>query len=176
VTKPKHNNRPAAPPEAEPLWDVRTCRVCGCTDDDCGQCIEKTARPCYWVEEDLCSACTDDARRDRYAQAAEVLGYVGPDALDDRLYDLLEAGARVGEMGESGTIVLKSAADFRAGAQLIRLGLARRARGRHPRELLITGKGLYAIGFPHTWAPSPPRRSPSKGGGASRKDDRCPHN
>jgi hypothetical protein len=35
----------------------RTCRVCGCTDDDCRQCIEKTGEPCYWVEEDLCSAC-----------------------------------------------------------------------------------------------------------------------
>lgn len=33
------------------------CRVCGCTDDNCRQCIEKTGQPCYWVEEDLCSAC-----------------------------------------------------------------------------------------------------------------------
>jgi hypothetical protein len=35
------------------------CRVCGCTQDDCRQCIEKTGEPCYWVEEDLCSACKD---------------------------------------------------------------------------------------------------------------------
>ncbi|MEW6485767.1 MAG: hypothetical protein AB1423_14335 [Pseudomonadota bacterium] len=35
----------------------QTCRVCGCTDNDCSQCIEKTGQPCYWVEEDLCSAC-----------------------------------------------------------------------------------------------------------------------
>jgi hypothetical protein len=33
------------------------CRVCGCTDDDCSQCIAKTGFPCYWVEPDLCSAC-----------------------------------------------------------------------------------------------------------------------
>jgi len=33
------------------------CRVCGCTDDDCHQCIEKTGNPCHWVEDDLCSAC-----------------------------------------------------------------------------------------------------------------------
>jgi hypothetical protein len=33
------------------------CRVCGCTDNDCRQCIEKTGQPCHWVEEDLCSAC-----------------------------------------------------------------------------------------------------------------------
>jgi hypothetical protein len=35
----------------------RKCRVCGCTDDDCSQCIEKTGKPCHWVEPDLCSAC-----------------------------------------------------------------------------------------------------------------------
>jgi len=37
----------------------RKCRVCGCTDDDCRNCIERTGEPCYWVEEDLCSACAD---------------------------------------------------------------------------------------------------------------------
>ncbi|MDR2020651.1 MAG: hypothetical protein LBQ14_07810 [Treponema sp.] len=40
---------------------VRRCRVCGCTDDDCRQCVEKTGHPCHWVEEDLCSACADEA-------------------------------------------------------------------------------------------------------------------
>jgi hypothetical protein len=35
----------------------RKCRVCGCTDEDCRGCIEKTGEPCYWVEKDLCSAC-----------------------------------------------------------------------------------------------------------------------
>lgn len=35
----------------------RTCRICGCTDEDCTQCVEKTGRPCSWVSEDLCSAC-----------------------------------------------------------------------------------------------------------------------
>lgn len=34
-----------------------TCHSCGCTDDDCRQCIEKTGEPCSWVEPDLCSAC-----------------------------------------------------------------------------------------------------------------------
>lgn len=33
------------------------CRVCGCTEDDCSGCIEKTGEPCSWVEADLCSAC-----------------------------------------------------------------------------------------------------------------------
>ena len=40
----------------------RTCRVCGCTDDDCRQCVEKTGSPCYWVDEDLCSACVDQEK------------------------------------------------------------------------------------------------------------------
>lgn len=37
--------------------DARTCRQCGCTDDDCTDCIEKTGEPCHWVKYDLCSAC-----------------------------------------------------------------------------------------------------------------------
>lgn len=35
----------------------RSCRVCGCTDDDCSQCIERTGEPCSWADDDLCSAC-----------------------------------------------------------------------------------------------------------------------
>jgi hypothetical protein len=30
----------------------RRCRICG-------QCIEKTGEPCYWVEDDICSACIE---------------------------------------------------------------------------------------------------------------------
>jgi hypothetical protein len=37
--------------------EVRTCRACGCTDDDCGQCVEAQGHPCHWVEADLCSRC-----------------------------------------------------------------------------------------------------------------------
>jgi hypothetical protein len=33
------------------------CRVCGCTQNDCSQCIERTGTPCSWVDESLCSAC-----------------------------------------------------------------------------------------------------------------------
>ncbi|MEO5915600.1 MAG: hypothetical protein ABIS50_15305 [Luteolibacter sp.] len=36
---------------------VRSCRVCGCTDEDCTDCIERTGQPCHWVGDDLCSAC-----------------------------------------------------------------------------------------------------------------------
>lgn len=40
--------------------DERACRVCGCTDLDCSGCIERTGKPCYWVDDDLCSACEAD--------------------------------------------------------------------------------------------------------------------
>ena len=33
------------------------CRMCGCTDLDCSDCVQRTGEPCYWVEPDLCSAC-----------------------------------------------------------------------------------------------------------------------
>jgi hypothetical protein len=37
--------------------DPQQCRVCGCTEDDCSMCIERTGEPCSWVADDLCSAC-----------------------------------------------------------------------------------------------------------------------
>ncbi len=40
----------------------QTCRVCGCTDDDCAGCIERTGEPCHWAEDDLCSACANTGR------------------------------------------------------------------------------------------------------------------
>jgi hypothetical protein len=49
--------KPASGKQAKKKAGVRKCRVCGCTDDDCRGCIEKTGEPCRWVEEDLCSAC-----------------------------------------------------------------------------------------------------------------------
>lgn len=38
-------------------YDGRICHSCGCTDNDCRFCIEKTGSPCSWVSEDLCSTC-----------------------------------------------------------------------------------------------------------------------
>lgn len=38
---------------------VRRCRACGCTDDDCTQCIQATGKPCHWVAPNLCSRCHD---------------------------------------------------------------------------------------------------------------------
>lgn len=37
---------------------IERCVICGCTNSDCRQCIEKTGFPCTWVSENLCSACT----------------------------------------------------------------------------------------------------------------------
>lgn len=43
-----------------PLFDGEPrCRVCGCTEVDCSDCTERTGQPCFWVEPDRCSACTD---------------------------------------------------------------------------------------------------------------------
>jgi hypothetical protein len=44
------------------LQTPRRCRECGCTDDDCAACIERTGHPCAWVEpagviDNLCTAC-----------------------------------------------------------------------------------------------------------------------
>ena len=42
-----------------PLFDGEPrCRVCGCTAVDCSGCYERTGQPCFWVDPDLCSACT----------------------------------------------------------------------------------------------------------------------
>lgn len=43
---------------------IQRCKVCGCTDEDCWQCIEKTGQPCHWIGENLCSACAGDTSFD----------------------------------------------------------------------------------------------------------------
>jgi len=43
---------------AEP---ASTCDRCGCTEDDCSQCIEATGEPCRWVRMGLCSRCAKSA-------------------------------------------------------------------------------------------------------------------
>jgi len=35
------------------------CRVCGCTGNDCRQCVEAQGVACHWVEVDLCSRCEE---------------------------------------------------------------------------------------------------------------------
>lgn len=48
--------------EAETHRDVRSCRGCGCTDDDCSGCIERTGFACVWIADDLCSSCAANMR------------------------------------------------------------------------------------------------------------------
>lgn len=37
------------------------CRICGCTELNCSQCIERTGEACHWVQPNLCSACKPTA-------------------------------------------------------------------------------------------------------------------
>ena len=57
------------------------CRVCGCIETDCSDCVERTGEPCFWVESDLCSACATPEQRD--AAIAELLGAVEIRLVDD---------------------------------------------------------------------------------------------
>ena len=41
--------------DAVPGFEVRSCRICGCTDDE--GCMDDDGEMCHWVEDDLCSAC-----------------------------------------------------------------------------------------------------------------------
>jgi hypothetical protein len=39
---------------------IRQCRVCGCTEADCQDCVERLGEPCEWVDGSkgtLCTAC-----------------------------------------------------------------------------------------------------------------------
>jgi len=49
---------------------MRTCKHCGCTDNNCNQCVERTGAPCWWVCEDVCSAC--DAAGGKKAKHAPI--------------------------------------------------------------------------------------------------------
>jgi hypothetical protein len=81
------------------LANSQQCRVCGCTDRDCAQCIQKTGRPCHWVAPDLCSACVDVTdTADRYsADIARVTEQLGGGVLpiDPGNIDWIRAHIRV---------------------------------------------------------------------------------
>lgn len=48
-----------------------TCRVCGCTDQSCFDCIMATGEPCCWVDEShtLCSRCVEPPSLDEATAA-----------------------------------------------------------------------------------------------------------
>lgn len=39
------------------FFKEKICLVCGCTQDNCIACIEKTGQACHWINKHLCSAC-----------------------------------------------------------------------------------------------------------------------
>ncbi len=45
------------PTRAPRLPEFTQCRVCGCTNEDCRQCIEAIGQPCSWAAPYLCSRC-----------------------------------------------------------------------------------------------------------------------
>lgn len=65
-----------------------SCRICGCTDDDCTDCITRTGQPCYWIEPDLCSACLELDQNTRFK-----IERARREA--DEVSDLISAGKRV---------------------------------------------------------------------------------
>ncbi len=36
---------------------IKKCKICGCTDDDCTQCVKAQGKVCTWVTNELCSRC-----------------------------------------------------------------------------------------------------------------------
>lgn len=50
---------------------MKTCRVCGCTN--IMACIDNDGLPCYWVEDDLCSACSIVRIRYDHAHSLSVM-------------------------------------------------------------------------------------------------------
>ncbi|MDD5207019.1 MAG: hypothetical protein PHS17_16460 [Desulfobacterales bacterium] len=57
--------------EQKKEYPGQKCRVCGCTEDDCRQCVEAQGYPCHWVEVDLCSRCT---KGEKDGKGEQVLG------------------------------------------------------------------------------------------------------
>jgi hypothetical protein len=47
-----------------PENDSESCRVCGCTDEDCSWCITLTGDPCAWEQPGLCTACASYGSND----------------------------------------------------------------------------------------------------------------
>lgn len=54
--------------EIEQHAGVRRCRRCGCTDEDCRQCIAAQGYPCSWVEHEpnLCTRCAMELGAEAY--------------------------------------------------------------------------------------------------------------
>lgn len=91
--------------------ELRKCRICGCTDNNCSQCIEKTGAPCHWIEDDLCSACADVYRNEDTipvidTRASQMTGFRAPAGFFQRLAQLgnVDVTMRIMRVGEKLTI------------------------------------------------------------------------
>lgn len=48
--------------EIQLICESVKCKHCGCTNDDCRQCIEAQGAPCHWVALNVCSRCADEGK------------------------------------------------------------------------------------------------------------------
>lgn len=71
----------------------RKCRVCGCTEDDCSQCIEASGEPCTWVEYDLCSRCKNEQQQNAPANGFDVAAAIEGAATLPELHRIKEQHA-----------------------------------------------------------------------------------
>jgi len=72
------------------------CMLCGCTDDDCRQCVEVQGRPCYWIAKNICSRCAIEAAvkfHEIYERLAPKCGYTTRE--ETRIFDPLSPNGRL---------------------------------------------------------------------------------
>jgi hypothetical protein len=77
---------------------ARSCRVCGCTDDNCVGCVARTGHPCFWVRADLCSACASLELLLEQALERARAGLWVPQQLLEQALELLRAGDTSGDL------------------------------------------------------------------------------
>jgi len=53
------------------MSEEQKCRVCGCTENNA--CVSPYSGACYWVEDDLCSACCIVTLSHEYVNSLSVL-------------------------------------------------------------------------------------------------------
>ena len=70
------------PASQGPSTAGNVCRQCGCVDEDCTSCVERTGEPCLWVEPDLCSGCALESLKELPAPPCGLCGQ------DDRMKQL----------------------------------------------------------------------------------------
>lgn len=66
------------------------CRICGCTENDCRQCVDKTGKTCSWIhsegEKPLCSACGEEIYKERIGKLMDCCSVAGETLSDKELF------------------------------------------------------------------------------------------